>query len=59
MSRAGVLSGLPGAGEVRNLARALQMRKGTMGVLITTTTSSFTRDAIDTAMQAQLERFSC
>jgi hypothetical protein len=35
------------------------MRKGTMGVLITTTTSSFTRDAIDTAMQAQLERFSC
>jgi restriction system protein len=38
-----------GAGEVRNLAGALQMRKATKGVLITT--SSFTKDAIDTARQ--------
>ena len=38
-----------GGGDVRNLAGALQMRKATKGVLITT--SSFTRDAIDTAKQ--------
>lgn len=38
-----------GAGEVRNLAGALQMRKATKGVLITT--STFTKDAIDTARQ--------
>ena len=37
------------AGEVRNLAGALQMRKATKGVLLTT--SSFTKDAIDTAKQ--------
>ena len=38
-----------GAGEVRNLAGALQMHKATKGVLITT--SSFTKDAITTARQ--------
>jgi restriction system protein len=38
-----------GAGEVRNLAGALQLRKATKGVLITT--SNFTKDAVDTAMQ--------
>jgi restriction system protein len=38
-----------GPGEVRDLAGALQMRKATKGVLITT--SSFTKDAIDTARQ--------
>ena len=38
-----------GAGEVRNLAGALVMRKATKGVLITTGT--FTRDAIDAARQ--------
>jgi len=38
-----------GSGEVRNLAGALQMRKATKGVLITT--GSFTKDAIDTASQ--------
>jgi restriction system protein len=38
-----------GAGEVRNLAGALQMRKATKGVLITT--SSFTKEAISTAQQ--------
>jgi restriction system protein len=38
-----------GAGEVRNLAGALQMRKATKGVLITT--GSFTKDAVDTARQ--------
>ena len=37
------------AGEVRNLAGALQMRKATKGVLLTT--SSFTKDAVDTARQ--------
>ena len=37
------------AGEVRNLAGALQMRKATKGVLLTT--SGFTKDAIDTAKQ--------
>ena len=37
------------AGEVRNLAGALQMRKATKGVLVTT--SSFTKDAADTARQ--------
>lgn len=38
-----------GGGDVRNLAGALQMRKATKGVLITT--SSFTKDAIETAKQ--------
>ncbi|TVR92813.1 MAG: hypothetical protein EA416_06335 [Trueperaceae bacterium] len=38
-----------GGGDVRNLGGALQMRKATKGVLITT--SSFTKDAIDTARQ--------
>jgi restriction system protein len=38
-----------GAGEVRNLAGALQMRKATKGVLIST--SSFTKEAISTAEQ--------
>ena len=38
-----------GAGEVRNLAGALQMHKATKGVLITT--SGFTKDAITTARQ--------
>lgn len=38
-----------GSGEVRNLAGALQMRKATKGVLITT--SSFTKDAVRTAEQ--------
>jgi len=38
-----------GGGDVRNLGGALQMRKATKGVLITT--STFTKDAIDTARQ--------
>lgn len=38
-----------GAGEVRNLAGALQMRKATKGVLITT--STFTKHALDTGRQ--------